>query len=146
MSEEKVITGGCLCRQIRYEATGAPAMNVLCYCENCRKVTGSICMANSMYLKPQFRILSGEDMIRTYDDDQTKSGNILNRSFCSNCGSCLFTTQTVNGVTGDFVVLTSGTFDLGVGNEEWVPQREFYCKDRASWLPPLEDTVQMSTM
>lgn len=52
MSNEKVTTGGCLCRQIRYEATGAPAMNVLCYCENCRKVTGSICMANSMYPKP----------------------------------------------------------------------------------------------
>ncbi|KAJ5897762.1 hypothetical protein N7504_008050 [Penicillium tannophilum] len=146
MSNEKVITGGCLCRQIRYEATGAPAMNVLCYCENCRKVTGSICMANSMYPKPQLRILSGEDMIKTYDDDQTDSGSVLNRSFCSNCGSCLFTTRTVDGVTGDFVVLTSGTFDLGVGNEEWVPQREFYCKNRASWLPPLENTVQLDTM
>jgi hypothetical protein len=52
MTKEKVVTGSCLCRKVRYEATGAPVMNVLCYCENCRKVTGSICMANSFYLKP----------------------------------------------------------------------------------------------
>lgn len=52
MANEKVISGSCLCRQIRYEATGAPVMNMLCHCENCRKATGSFCMANSMYLKP----------------------------------------------------------------------------------------------
>lgn len=85
-------------------------------------------------------------MIKEYADDQTKSGNVLNRSFCSNCGSCLFITRTVDGVTGDFVILATGTFDLGMGKEEWVPQKEFYCKDRASWLPPLENAIQLNTM
>ncbi|KAJ5636299.1 uncharacterized protein N7484_009612 [Penicillium longicatenatum] len=124
MTKEKVVTGSCLCR----------------------KVTGSICMANSFYLKPQIRILSGEDSLKVYDDGQTASGNVLNRSFCSNCGSCLFTTRMVDGVTQDGVVLSSGTFDLSEGEEQWVPQKEFYCKDRAAWLPPLDNTVQFSTM
>ncbi|KAJ5939267.1 hypothetical protein N7466_002401 [Penicillium verhagenii] len=146
MSDKEIVTGGCLCRQVRYEATGAPVMRVICHCDNCRKVTGSICMANSFYLKSQFRILAGEDVIKTYDDNNTDSGNVLNRSFCSNCGSCLFTTSTVDGVTADAVVLTSGTMDFGGGKEDWVPQREFYCKDRATWLPPLENTIQSSGM
>jgi hypothetical protein len=46
-----VITGSCLCGEIRYEVSGVPVTTLLCHCDNCRKCTGSSFMANSFYLK-----------------------------------------------------------------------------------------------
>lgn len=46
-----VITGSCVCEKIRYELNGQPIMNIICHCDTCRKTTGSVFMANSMYLK-----------------------------------------------------------------------------------------------
>ena len=36
-----VVTGGCLCGALRYEATGEPTMAGHCYCADCRKASGS---------------------------------------------------------------------------------------------------------
>jgi hypothetical protein len=37
----KRYTGGCLCGALRYEAQGAPEYMGHCYCEDCRKASGS---------------------------------------------------------------------------------------------------------
>ena len=34
-------SGGCLCGALRYEAEGAPDYMGHCYCEDCRKASGS---------------------------------------------------------------------------------------------------------
>ena len=43
--------GSCLCGTVKYHATGEPVLRMICYCQNCQKFTGSVGMANSMYLK-----------------------------------------------------------------------------------------------
>ena len=35
------MTGGCLCGQIKYTASGDPAFSGLCHCRNCQRYTGS---------------------------------------------------------------------------------------------------------
>ena len=49
MSDQPTISGSCLCQQIRYELTGDSQVKLLCHCNNCRKVSGSSFMANSVY-------------------------------------------------------------------------------------------------
>ncbi|KAJ6014922.1 DUF636 domain protein [Penicillium herquei] len=137
--EEKVIPGSCLCRQVRYEITGDCMVKMMCHCNNCRKTTGSLFMANSFYDKSQVRVLSGEEIIKTFKDSRTDSGNVLNRSFCSNCGSTIYTTRVVDGVEEGHIIMTSGTMDLKDG-EEWTPMVELFCKGRCSWIPKFEST------
>ncbi|KAJ5106881.1 DUF636 domain protein [Penicillium angulare] len=144
MTEQKIIKGSCLCRKIRYQITGARVLGLICHCNNCRKSSGSAFLASSYYVKSQVRILEGGEMIRVFEDERTASGNVLNRSFCSNCGSSLFLARSVNGIPGDAVFVSSGTMDLD--GEEWVPTKEVWCKDRYSWLHPFHNTDTKSTM
>ena len=36
-----MISGGCLCGNVRFETTSEPAMQVLCHCVDCQTVSGS---------------------------------------------------------------------------------------------------------
>lgn len=75
-----------------------------------------------------------EDSLKTYVNTLSDSGGTISRSFCSNCGSNLFTrTSNFQGV----VVVSSGTLDLPLGNQgviEWTPEQEFFCKRRGAWM------------
>ncbi|KAF3401671.1 hypothetical protein F1880_010026 [Penicillium rolfsii] len=135
MSNQPAISGSCLCQQVRYEVTGDPQVRLLCHCDNCRKVTGSSFMANAVYQKNQLRLVSGEETLKTYQDSNNSSGNVLSRVFCSNCSSSLFITNSLNE---GMLVITSGTMNLGPSASEWAPQVEVFCKSRREWLPPLK--------
>ncbi|PSS32002.1 hypothetical protein PHLCEN_2v2244 [Hermanssonia centrifuga] len=81
----------------------------------------------------QFRLTSGEDIVKKYDDSDTDSGNTFVRSFCSNCGSSLF------GVRRDkpeVIILMTGC--IKDTPAEWSPGMAIYCKYRAKWLPDVE--------
>ncbi|KAJ5355503.1 uncharacterized protein N7496_012715 [Penicillium cataractarum] len=139
MSDLPTISGSCLCQQIRYEISGDPQVRLLCHCDNCRKATGSSFMANAVYQEDQFRIISGEELLKIYKDSNNSSGNALSRTFCSNCGSPLFIT---NSVFKGMLTVTSGTMDLGPSKSEWAPQVEVFCQSRREWLPPVEGAAQ----
>ncbi|KAJ5605925.1 DUF636 domain protein [Penicillium lagena] len=141
-----VITGSCLCGHIRYEVSRAPVTTLLCHCDNCRKCTGSSFMANSFYSKEQLRIIAGEDVLKVYEDKNQESGRVLSRSFCSNCGSPLFTTSQGIPEGENAVAITSGTMDLEPSKSEWTPLQEFFCQKRRGWLPSLEGTITHDTV
>ncbi|KAJ5665686.1 uncharacterized protein N7477_008134 [Penicillium maclennaniae] len=130
MSTINIITGSCLCQEVRYEVTGPATVTLLCHCNNCRKMTGSTYMANAIYRKDQLRIICGEDVLKVYRDNNTESGNTVTRQFCSNCSSSLFAMSGSDPADADTVAITSGTMDLGPSKEEWAPQVEVYCKNR----------------
>jgi len=56
-TSSSTIRGSCLCGKITYEVVGAPVNNCLCFCNSCRKHTGSIGMANGWYMK-EVRLIS----------------------------------------------------------------------------------------
>ncbi|GIK05756.1 hypothetical protein Aspvir_009869 [Aspergillus viridinutans] len=144
MSAPDVVTGSCLCQTVRYKVTGAPKTTVVCHCESCRKASASAFMANSLYLKDQLQVLTGEDALRVYEDKSTGSGKPLSRSFCSNCGSSLFISS--ESLSPNMVTITSGTMDLGPSKSEWEPKMEVFCAKRREWVAPVEGTVKLNAM
>ncbi|KAJ5148514.1 hypothetical protein N7448_000092 [Penicillium atrosanguineum] len=120
----------------------------MCFCNNCRKSTGSIGMANSWYSKKAsatpsfvgaFKITKGAGALRTYKDHATDSGGTVERSFCSNCGSPMIAEN--RSKFPDAVIVTYGTMELETG-KMWKPELEFFCKRKADWLETPVETVK----
>ncbi|MGR9071479.1 MAG: GFA family protein [Gammaproteobacteria bacterium] len=78
--------GGCLCGAVRYEVTATPAMTGFCYCESCRKLSGSGHAFHALVPEAAIKI-SGN--IRGFEW-VADSGNTVMTSFCPTCGSPLF--------------------------------------------------------
>ena len=79
-------SGGCLCGKVHYEISADPGMTGLCYCESCRKLSGSGHAFHAMVPESAFRV-SGETRGYPWRAD---SGNTVTTNFCPNCGSPLF--------------------------------------------------------
>jgi hypothetical protein len=77
-----MLTGGCFCGYIRFEAGGTPFHETLCHCSICRRTTGGACVAWISVPKAEFRVLSGHPA----SFNSTEQGT---RSFCPQCGTQL---------------------------------------------------------
>jgi hypothetical protein len=58
------------------------------------------------------KVTKGLDRIKTYRDSNTKTGNALLRSFCSNCGSNVFLVPEAGGLA----IVQAATVG---GSENW---------------------------
>lgn len=79
------IEGSCLCGNVHYQSDADPVMVVNCYCESCRKNSGSTNSYN--YAMPTGSVTITGDTVKTYEDYAGASGKPFYRKFCSNCGS-----------------------------------------------------------
>lgn len=104
MSEEKPHTGGCLCGALRYEATGEPAYAGYCYCEDCRKASGSGFIPFMGFPASAVRI-SGAT--RQFITKSARGGDAV-RNTCPICGSLVF-----GGVAGkdEWHTIYAGSLD-----------------------------------
>ncbi|KKK26310.1 hypothetical protein P175DRAFT_0533432 [Aspergillus ochraceoroseus IBT 24754] len=125
-------SGSCLCGAVQYQLLDAPEKCVICYCESCQKSTGSVCMANCLFKRENLEITHGQGALATYEDRATSSGQALQRSFCSICGSCLFVQNEISERNG-IIAVTSGTINDRSGLQ---PTLEYWCQRRRSWLQP----------
>ncbi len=107
-------TAGCLCGQVRVEATGAPYRVGLCHCLDCRKHHGALFHASAIFPESAVEI---EGETRAY----------RGRHFCPNCGSSVF------GRTADEIELNLGALDAP---NQLTPTYELWTIRRESWLPP----------
>lgn len=80
-------SASCLCNSVRLTATGTDKGAVLCHCANCQKASGSSFAHNYRLTNSELKFESGEDLVKEHADADTKSGNTLNRHFCSKCVS-----------------------------------------------------------
>ncbi|KAJ5476102.1 Glutathione-dependent formaldehyde-activating enzyme/centromere protein V [Penicillium sp. IBT 31633x] len=126
-----MIVGSCLCGNVQYELRGDPINTAMCFCNNCRKSTGSIGMANSWYKKDAVTITKGAGALRTYEDHATDSGATVERSFCTGCGSPVIAENKIKFPGA--VIVTYGTMELEQ-EENWKPSLEYFCKRKADWL------------
>ncbi|KAL6711552.1 hypothetical protein ACN47E_004486 [Coniothyrium glycines] len=137
-------TGSCLCGKITFETIGAPISNCLCFCNSCRKHTGSIGMANSWYTKENFRILTGNDIMHTYEDRSPDSGGMIERSFCSACGSTLIAEN--KKLFPGAVIVPAGAMEIDPAGQSWAPSSEYFCKRKAPWFQTPSETTKYTEL
>lgn len=99
-----MITGGCLCGEIRYETTREPAFQLLCYCTDCQTVSGTAGYAAYGVPIDSFVVTKGTP---SQFDVRADSGRINSRRFCPDCGTRVWAQldelnmASVNGLTLD---------------------------------------------
>ncbi|MFW9265590.1 GFA family protein [Pseudomonas sp. NR3] len=106
-------TGGCLCGNVRLEASGRPYRVGLCHCLDCRKHHGALFFAAAVF---------PEDAVTVTGEPRDYAG----RFFCPNCGSSLFARS------GDEIEVHLGTLDTP---DQLTPTYECWTVRRESWLP-----------
>ncbi len=118
-----MITGGCLCGAVRYQAAGNPLWAVLCHCRDCQRLSGTGHVPVMGMSKSSFTA-SGET--RSYTVRGT-SGGRATRHFCPTCGSLLFGTTEV---APDAVSIYVGTLDEP---SVFQPEAVLFKRDRHGW-------------
>jgi len=118
-----MLTGGCFCGAIRYEAEGTPFHETNCHCSTCRRTTGAPFIAWFSVHPSEFRIVKGKPM----RFNTTEQGV---RSFCSRCGTQL-TFQRAE--LSDEIDVTTCSLD----NPELVPPKDnTRTSSRLVWIVP----------
>ena len=79
------LQGSCLCGAVRFEVTEPFVSVSACHCTSCKKISGGTGTVSGRARTETIRILSGEEVLRTY---QPAEG--MAKTFCSSCGSNLF--------------------------------------------------------
>ena len=82
------LTGGCLCGAVRYTLDAPVRALVACYCADCRRATGTAASINARVPGAAFRLVSGATRVFSRAAD---SGRLLERHFCADCGSPIYT-------------------------------------------------------
>jgi hypothetical protein len=80
-------TGGCYCKQVRYEAEGDPMIKAECYCRECQYITGGANVLIMAMPEQGFKITQGE----TKGFSRTDIDRAVTREFCPNCGTHILT-------------------------------------------------------
>lgn len=107
-------TGGCLCGNIRFIASGRPYRVGICHCLDCRKHQGALFHASAIF--PEASV-SMEGETRDY----------AGRFFCPRCGSSVFSRS------DDEIEVNLGSLDQP---DQFKPTYELWTIRRESWLPP----------
>jgi len=125
------ITGGCLCGGVRYEVRGRFLRAGNCHCSRCRRHSGVAVGTQGRVRREDFRLLSGESLIRAY---KPENGSV--KAFCTVCGSSLFGGTWPNGPE---VSIRLGTVD---GDPGIRPQYHTFVGSKAVWDEIQDDLPQ----
>ena len=98
-------SGGCLCGAVRYEVTAEPVAFMLCHCRDCQYASGGEPAAVVVVPREAFHLRQGAVKGYTSVGD---SGGTVNRQFCPECGTPLFTEL---GALPQFMDVLAGSMD-----------------------------------
>ncbi len=77
-----MLSGGCFCGAVRYQASGQVSNATNCHCEICRRTTGAPCVAWLSVPVAGFRLVRGAPA-------RFRSSDHATRTFCPICGTQL---------------------------------------------------------
>jgi hypothetical protein len=120
-----MLTGGCHCGAIRYEADGEPEHHALCHCVDCRRCSGAPMVGWMAFPAEAVRVTQGEAAVYASSAD-------ARRHFCIQCGTGLFYTNAV--MLPGIVDIQSATLD---DIENQPPGAQIQVAERLPWMADL---------
>jgi hypothetical protein len=118
------VSGRCLCGSVSYNSNADPSFTAVCHCTHCQKSGGAFSVNLGM---PADSVALAGATLASYEDTGT-SGNVLNRMFCSKCGSAVATdAKSFPGV----LFVKAGTLD----DTSWVkPSLHIWTDSAQGWV------------
>lgn len=129
MSDERVLTGGCLCAAIRYEAQGPRIYSILCHCKMCQRASGGLLAALFYVPSNNIKVIRGRP--HTYQSSST-----VERLFCRDCGSPLFFQRT--GRLDQRAIFVGSLDD----SNDFKPEMHVCLSSAVSWLDVRDDAAR----
>lgn len=111
-----------MCGNIRYECAAEPMFMGNCHCRDCQRTTGSA-FAAAMLVPRNAMTIAGEVKYYEVIGD---SGATVERGFCPNCGSRLFSRRTNPKLMG----IMAGSLD---NPSEFQPGMDLYTASAQPW-------------
>jgi hypothetical protein len=99
-----LISGGCLCKQVRYEFNAEPIAMRLCWCRDCQYFASGNATVNVVF---RSEALKSRGELRDYQS-VADSGSCMHRRFCPNCGTHVFSASEARP---HLVIVRNGTLD-----------------------------------
>lgn len=99
-----MITGGCLCKSVRYETDAEPIITRICWCRVCQFFAAGNAAVSVCFATAGFAIRGGLSDYESLAD----SGNRMHRRFCPLCGTHLFSAAEARPLV---VFVRAGTLD-----------------------------------
>lgn len=119
-----MISGSCLCGQVRYEVDGELGGFVHCHCRTCRKAHGSAFSTVAAVPRTSFRWVAGEASLKSFESSPGKF-----RRFCAQCGSHIVAERPAQPT----ILLRLGCLDTPAQGQ---PRCHIWRSDGASWYDP----------
>ncbi|QQZ40054.1 GFA family protein [Pseudomonas sp. SK3(2021)] len=126
--------GSCLCGGIRYEINGELTDVLNCHCSMCRKLHAAAFRTRAKVRSQDWKTLCGEQLLSFY---QSSPGEW--KSFCSVCGSSLFTRFDADPHVLGFPL---GTLD---SDPQVSASRHVFVGSKAPWFTITDDLAQHDT-
>jgi hypothetical protein len=117
-----MLTGRCLCGDVRFEIDRNTGPLAYCHCESCRRASGSAFGANADVRVANLRWLAGRETLREYESSPGKL-----RAFCPRCGSPVFSRRVDQP---EIVRIRFGLLDADPGRR---PFGHFFVSEKAAW-------------
>jgi len=121
-----MIAGSCLCGGVRFEVERVVGPFELCHCSRCRKISGSAFIAAVGVDRRDFRYLSGQELVVSYDAPIIDAPPPYRSTFCSRCGSPVPDPTS----TAPWFEIAAGLLDGDLG---LVPERHIMVDRKSSW-------------
>jgi len=113
---------------VRFEVTEPLVSAGYCHCTRCQRRTGTSSSASARIAPGSLRVLSGEELIRSYRPEDGFA-----KVFCSECGSALWSQSPDNP---EIIAVRMGAFD---GDPAIRPSSRAYVAYAAAWEPIPDD-------
>jgi hypothetical protein len=123
-------TGQCACGTVKFGFNIDPDFIANCHCLDCKRASGGESATFFGVPANDFTVASGKPKPHRYIAD---SGKTLDRNFCPECGSRLFSSNLQSFPGLIFVML--GSLDRP---EQIAPKLEMFTKRRLKWATPLD--------
>jgi hypothetical protein len=128
--------GSCLCGEVRFSVSGAPARWLQCHCSRCRRGRSAAHGSNTFFPTSQFAWLAGRELVRKYKLPEAERFAV---AFCARCGGG----APVERDNVPFVLVPAALLDGDPGAR---PQAHIHVASKAPWVTIADSLPQFAEL